>query len=161
MPDFSLGALAQRNERALLKFPIRVEGKDAQGNSFDETTFTRVVNRCGGLVVVSHLLQPGTVIKITNLRNQASCSFQVVTRASWSLSGTPEWGVKSLQPDVEIWGVRFPGRAEEPPQMGVIHVLLECQGCLSRRNGGAHHATISNAGDAVVVTAALPKMQRH
>jgi hypothetical protein len=48
------------------------------------------------------------------------------------LSGTPEWGVKSLQPDVEIWGVYFPTRAEEPPQADIIHVLLECQECFSR-----------------------------
>jgi hypothetical protein len=40
--------------------------------------------------------------------------------------------VKSLEPDVEIWGVYFPTRAEEPSQVDVIHVLLECQVCLSR-----------------------------
>jgi hypothetical protein len=132
MATHSLGALARRSERALLRIPIRVEGKDAHGNAFVEVTSTLVVNRCGGLIIVSHLLQPGTAIKITNLKNQASCSFQVVTRASRSLSGTPEWGVKSLEPDVEIWGVYFPTRAEEPPQADVIHVLLECQECFSR-----------------------------
>jgi hypothetical protein len=72
------------------------------------------------------------MIKITNLKTQTSCSFQVVEPASRSLSGTPEWGVKSLEPDVEIWGVHFPTRAEEPPQADVIHVLLECQKCFSR-----------------------------
>jgi hypothetical protein len=132
MPTHSLGALARKSERALLRIPIRVEGKDAHGIAFAETTSTLVVNRCGGLIIVSHILQPGTAIKITNLKNQASCSFQVVTRASRSLSGTPEWGVRSLEPDVEIWGVYFPTRAEEPPQAGVIHVLLECQKCFSR-----------------------------
>ena len=132
MATHSLGALARRSERALLRIPIRVEGKDAHGNAFAEVTSTLVVNQCGGLIIVSHLLQPGTAIKITNLKNQASCSFQVVTRASRSLSGTPEWGVKSLEPDVEIWGVYFPTRAEEPPQVDVIHVLLECQECFSR-----------------------------
>jgi hypothetical protein len=132
MATHSLGALARRSERALLRIPIRVEGEDAYGNAFDETTSTLVVNRSGGLIIVSYLLKPGTVIKITNLQNQASCCFQVVTRAVRSLSGIPEWGVKSLQPDVEIWGVYFPTRAEEPPQADVIHVLLECQECLSR-----------------------------
>jgi hypothetical protein len=48
------------------------------------------------------------------------------------LSGIPEWGVKCLEPDVEIWGVHFPARAEEPGQADIIHVLLECQGCLGR-----------------------------
>jgi len=91
-----------------------------------------VVNRSGGLIIVSHLLKPGSAIKITNLKNQASSSFQVVTRASRSLTGTPEWGVKALEPDVEIWGVYFPTRAEEPSQADVVHVLLECQECFSR-----------------------------
>jgi hypothetical protein len=48
------------------------------------------------------------------------------------MSGAPEWGVKSLEPDVEIWGVYFPTRAEEPPEAHAIHVLLECQECFSR-----------------------------
>jgi hypothetical protein len=48
------------------------------------------------------------------------------------LSGIPEWGVKCLQPDVEIWGVYFPARAEEPRQADIVHVLLECQECLGR-----------------------------
>jgi hypothetical protein len=132
MANQSSGTIERKSERALLRIPIRVEGKDALGNAFDETTSTLVVNRFGGLIIAAHPLEPGSVIKITNLKNRASCSFQVVTRASRSLSGTPEWGVKSLEPDVEIWGVYFPTRAEEPPQADLIHVLLECQKCFSR-----------------------------
>jgi hypothetical protein len=123
---------ARKSERALLRIPIRVEGEDAHGNAFVEVTSTLVVNRSGGLIIVSHLLKPGSAIRITNLRNQASSSFQVVMRASRSLTGAPEWGVKSLEPDVEIWGVYFPTRAEEPAQAEVVHVLLECQECASR-----------------------------
>jgi len=132
MATHSLGPAARGSERALLKIPIRVEGEDAYGNAFVEVTSTLVVNRFGALIIVSYLLKPGTVIRITNLQNQATCCFQVVTRASRSLTGIPEWGVKSLQPDVEIWGVYFPTRAEEPRQADVIYVLLECQECFSR-----------------------------
>ena len=132
MATQTLGEQERKSERALLRIPIRVEGEDAFGKAFDEITSTLVVNRHGGLIIVEHLLQPGVVIKITNLRNQAFCCFQVVTHASRSMSGMPEWGVRSLQPEVEIWGVHFPTRAEEPPQEVVIHVLLECQECLSR-----------------------------
>ena len=124
--------LERRSERALLKIPIRVEGKDAQGSAFDETTSTLVVNRFGGLIILERSLQPGEVIKITNLRNRASCFFQVVGRPARSLTGTSEWGLKSLDPNVEIWGVHFPTKAEEPPQPDLIHVLLECQKCFSR-----------------------------
>jgi hypothetical protein len=109
-----------------------VEGEDADGKAFVEVTSTLVVNRSGGLIIVSRPLKPGTAIRITNLKNQASSSFQVVTRAARSLSGTPEWGVRCLEPDVEIWGVYFPTRAEEPRQADIVHVLLECQECLGR-----------------------------
>jgi len=132
MASHSLGAAGRRSERALLRIPIRVEGEDADGNAFAEDTSTLVVNRSGGLIIAAHALKPGTTVKITNLKNRASSSFQVVTRSSRSLSGTPEWGVKSLQPEVEIWGVYFPTRVEEPHQADIVHVLLECQDCLSR-----------------------------
>jgi hypothetical protein len=132
MATHNSGALARKSERALLTIPIRVEGEDAQGNAFVEVTSTLEVNHSGGLIVVSHLLKLGSEIKITNLKNHACSSFQVVTRASKSLSGIPEWGVKSLEPDVEIWGVYFPTRTEEPIQADIVHVLLECQECLGR-----------------------------
>jgi hypothetical protein len=132
MPEQTFATPMRRSERALLRIPIRVEGKDAAGDAFDETTYTLVVNQSGGLIVVAHLLQPGAVIKITNLNNQVSCFFQVVMRAARSLSGTPEWGVKCLDPEVEIWGVHFPSRTDEPGEASLIHVLLECCECSSR-----------------------------
>jgi hypothetical protein len=127
-----MGAQTRGSERVLLRIPIRVEGRDTLGNAFDETTHTLVVNQSGGLIVVPHPLELGTVIKITNLKNQISCSFQVAMHAARSLSGTPEWGVKCLEPERDIWGVHFPMRTEEPSQAELIHVLLECQECLSR-----------------------------
>jgi hypothetical protein len=132
MPHFNVGTTARRSERALLRIPIRVEGKDAFGRAFDETTYTQVVNRCGGLIVVSHQLKPDDLIKITNLRNKISCHFRAISLATKSLSGAPEWGVECLEPEAEIWGVRFPTTTEEPPQADLIHALLECQECSSR-----------------------------
>ena len=132
MPEQTFQTPPRRSERALLRIPIRVEGKDADGDAFDETTYTLVVNQSGGLIVVSHLLQPASVVKITNLNNQVSCFFQVVMRAARSMSGTPEWGVKCLDPKTEIWGVHFQSREEEPAQAGLIHVLLECCECSAR-----------------------------
>ncbi len=126
------GTAARRSERVLLRIPIRVEGNDTQGSAFDEATYTLVVNRHGALIAVAHSIQPGAVIKITNLKSHISCSFHVVMRAAASLSGTPEWGVKSLKPEIEMWGVRFPDRSEEPAEADLTHVLLECRECSSR-----------------------------
>jgi len=76
MPNHSLGTHARSSERVLLRIPIRVEGKDTFGNAFDEITHTLVINRTGGLIVVLHLLKPGAMIKITNMKTQVSCSFE-------------------------------------------------------------------------------------
>jgi len=132
MLSHSLGRNARGSERVLLRIPIRVEGKDTFGKAFEEMTHTLVVNRSGGLIAVSHLLQLGALIKITNIKTQVSCPFEVVMRAERSLSGNPEWGVKCLEPELEIWGVHFPTITEQPLQVGLIHVLLECRVCFSR-----------------------------
>ena len=128
----SFGTAARRSERVLLRIPIRVVGNDTHGNAFDETTHTLVVNRSGALIAVAHLLHPGAVIKIKNLNTQISCSFLVVMRAAGSLSGTPEWGVKCLAPELEIWGVHFPERSKGAAEADLTHVLLECRECSSR-----------------------------
>ena len=132
METHNLSAPVRSSERVLLRIPIRVEGKDACGDAFEEITHTLVVNRSGGLIVVSHVLQPGAMIRVTNIRSQISCSFEVVMQAASSLSGKPEWGVKCLEPEVEIWGVHFPPRTEEPAQAELTHVLLGCQECFSQ-----------------------------
>jgi hypothetical protein len=132
MPNHAYVTLPRKSERVLLRIPILVEGKDAYGRAFDETSHTLVVNRSGGLIMLSHTLEPGSIIKITNLRTHVSCSFEVVTRTERSLTGTAEWGVKCLDPELGIWGVHFPAAVEGAPPANAIHVLLECQVCFSR-----------------------------
>ena len=131
MPHQKIGETARRSERALLRIPIRVKGKDASGNSFDETTYTQVVNRSGGQIVLTQTLKPGDLITVINLRKNLSCSFRVVSRATKSLSGGPEWGVECLEPETEIWGVSFPITTGEPQVADLIHALLQCVKCRS------------------------------
>jgi hypothetical protein len=126
------GKFSRKSERALLRIPIRIAGKDSLGNAFDEMTFTLLVNRTGGLITTSHLLVAGSTITITNPSNKISCLFRVISRAPKSLSGSPEWGVECLEPEAEIWGVSFPTRPEETAPADLIHVLLECPDCSAR-----------------------------
>jgi hypothetical protein len=122
----------RRSERVLLRIPIRVEGNDALGCAFEETSYTLVVNGGGGLIALWHELKPGGVIRITNIKSQVTCSFEVVMRAGRSLSGDPEWGVKCLELEVGICGVHFPAKTEEPAAGDLAYVLLECEQCFSR-----------------------------
>jgi len=90
MPNQIMREGTRRSERVLLRIPIRVEGKDVLGCAFEETSYTLVVNSGGGLIALEHALKPGAVIRITNIKSQVSCSFEVVTRAESTLSGGPE-----------------------------------------------------------------------
>jgi hypothetical protein len=132
MPRHNLRTSARKSERVLVRIPIRVEGKDAMGKGFDEPTYTLVVGRSGGQIILPHLLALHSVIKITNLKTSVSSSFRVVERVARSLTGTPAWGVECLAPDLDIWGIHFPAATQEPSHADTIHVLLECQACLSR-----------------------------
>ena len=132
MPRHSLRVLGRKSERVLLRIPIRVAGKDILGKAFDVPTYTLVVGRSGGQIILPHLLAPHSVIKITNLKTHVSSSFRVVERVTRSLTGTPEWGVECLEPDLDIWGIHFPARTQEPSHADTVHVLLECQECFSR-----------------------------
>ena len=135
METHNLSAPVRSSERVLLRIPIRVEGKDASGDAFEEITQTLVVNQSGGLIVLSHVLQARALIRITNIRSQISCFFEVVMQAASSLSGKPEWGVKCLEPEVEIWGVRFPPRTEEPTCDGGGPAFVISYRCLKRPGG--------------------------
>jgi len=132
MPGEKIGLLVRKSERVLLKIPIQVEGKDAHGDDFDDITYTVVINRSGGQIVVERLLAPGDIVKITNPRTQISCFFKIISRAATCLSGSPEWAVRSLDPRVEIWGVNFPTYPKELHKSPRVRALLECQECFSR-----------------------------
>jgi len=132
MPNQIMPGDTRRSERVLLRIPIRAEGKDALGCAFEETSYTLVLNSGGGLIAPRHELRPGAVIRITNIKSQVTCSFEVVVRAEYSLSGGPEWGVKCLEPEAGIWGVHFPAKTEEPAAGDLAYVLLERERCFSQ-----------------------------
>jgi hypothetical protein len=123
----------RRSERVFLRIPIEIAGKDSKGRDFRAKSFTVVINRHGARVSAGpSLLFVGQRIAITNLQNGASCPFRVVGQVGRSLGEGPEWGVESLDPSVEIWGITFPSRLESPLEKERVDALLECGGCSSR-----------------------------
>jgi hypothetical protein len=118
----------RRSERALLKIPIQVAGKDSNGNPFTEKTFTQVINRNGARITLKSPVRPGLEVIITNLQTQRSCPFRVVSPAEEPLRAGCEWGVECQQPWLNFWGIVFPELASPPDNMA-IHSLLECLSC--------------------------------
>lgn len=119
----------RRTERVLLKIPIQVRGKQADGTPFKENSFTLVINRHGARIGLKSSLRAGDQVTIKNLQNELSCPFRVVARTGKSLGEGPEWGVECLEPDVNFWGIHFPDKHTAPAAQEGIDALLECSSC--------------------------------
>lgn len=126
------GQAKRRTERVLIQIPIEVKGKDAEGKPFSEKSRTIVINRNGARISLRTSLRPEHRITITNLQNQLSCPFRVVSRIEKSISLEPEWGVECLEPEVNFWAIWFPEKTTASVEGERIDALLECSVCRSR-----------------------------
>lgn len=122
----------RRSERVLLRIPIEIKGKQADGRAFKEKAYTLVINRHGARISMKNSPKPGDELSITNIQTQMSCQFRVVSRQDPSVGDDPEWGIESLEPDANIWGIYFPTKGATPAERELIDALLECSGCRSR-----------------------------
>ena len=122
----------RRTERILLRVPIEVNGTGADGKPFTEKTYTLVVNRHGARVRLKRAVRPNDQVTITNPRTKMACPFRIVAKATDLLSEGPEWGVECLEPDVNFWGINFPGKTSSSVAEELIDALLECSKCRSR-----------------------------
>lgn len=123
---------ARRSARPLVKIPIQVEGKDAEGKPFSETTCTLTINRYGARITLNSPLRLRDEISITNLKTNQTCLFRVVVRLDVSLGWGAEWGVECLEPETNFWQVYFPEKKERAALQENIEVLLECASCHTR-----------------------------
>lgn len=131
-PSLKTGVQARRSERVLLKIPIEVKGRGAEGKTFREVTTTLVINRNGARITLKNSPQPDERVTVTNLYNNLSCPFRIVGRTGKSLGEGPEWGVECLEPERNVWGISFPEKQETPGEGELIDALLECSKCSFR-----------------------------
>ncbi len=105
--------MQRQSERVLLRIPVEVQGKGADGKPFSEKTFTLVVNRNGAQIALRNSPRPDDRITISNPLKRMSCPFRVVRRVVKSLGEGPEWGVECLEPEIDLWGISFPAMGSE------------------------------------------------
>ncbi len=122
----------RRSKRPLLRIPIRVEGKNAGGQSFFEDTYTLAINRNGGRICLQAPLRVGDIIRITNHSTHKTCPFRVVGSLERAYGPKPEWGVECLHPETNFWGVYFPEQKEGKKEAAALDVLLQCCACHTR-----------------------------
>ena len=116
----------RRSERLFLTYSIRVEGSDAAGARFSETTRTLVVNRNGARIHLKHSVAIGQTLKITGVISERVANFRVVGLTSPRTDQGGEWGVEGLDERQSIWGIDFPPLEETSAGSSA---LLECRRC--------------------------------
>ncbi len=114
----------RHTERLLLAIPIRVLGLKCQKGEFIEDTRTSIVNDRGARIALKHPVFVHDVLRIINLNNYQKTDYRVASLAGTTDQGVPEWGVQSLDPAQNIWGIEF-----SPPLQGKSGALLQCQDC--------------------------------
>ncbi len=116
----------RRSERIMLTVPLAASGVNAEGQPFNCPARTVSVNRYGARIQLSQSVVAGQTIELRNLVNQLSCSFRVVAQVGEDAHGAKQWGVETLNPELDFWGIYFPPKSPDQPESTA---LLECCGC--------------------------------
>ena len=123
----------RRSERILLKIPVHVAGIDAEGNSFEEPTFTLSINRHGAFLWLRNSPPRRRPHPRHQLGNPPkSCAFRLCESGTDPSSEVTAWGIECLEPDANFWQIRFPETALEPSPEKTITALVVCATCHSR-----------------------------
>jgi hypothetical protein len=97
----------RRGDRKKAVLPVRVKGKDAAGNAFEELAITLDVTP-DGLRLASVRRELNALDEVTVFYRQRKMQFRVV----WTkkLKGTSEFhvGLQAVTQDREAWGMTFP-----------------------------------------------------
>lgn len=110
----------------MLTVPLRVHGRDPQGEEFAEGARTVTLNRHGACIQITRPLLPGQTLRLNNLVSRLEANFRVVGPVSPRTEKGGEWGVECLDRKLNIWGIQFPpATAEETDSTA----LLECRNC--------------------------------
>lgn len=123
MPGFQ----SRRSCRIALSVPIRIFAIDYRGVDFTEDSVTIVVNLHGAKIRMIHQLLPDQEIRLLSQPTRQEAIFRVVAKVEGLNLQYTYWGIESLDPKRNIWGVKLPKL--EPGDQITVRVLLECPTC--------------------------------
>ena len=118
----------RRSGRVAMSLPIRVFGVDFRGIDFTEEALTVIVNLHGAKIRLAHQLLPDTEIRLVNHATGRDAVFRVISKLPSSESKFTYWGVESLDPKRNIWGVEIPQLLPMDEIKGG-RVTLQCPSC--------------------------------
>lgn len=97
----------RRSQRVLMQVGIRVRGKDAQGNDFEEGTETLAINAHGALILLNARVISGGAVHMKHNKTQEEQECHVAFLGPVR-SGRAEVGVEFTTPSPNFWRVAFP-----------------------------------------------------
>lgn len=117
----------RRSARLAMTLPIRVYAIDFQGKDFVEDSSTVVVNHHGAKIRLTRELAPEQEIRILSVQTDQEAVFRVVNRVGPPQERYAFWGVESLDPARNIWGIGFPRAGPEDQRR--VRATLRCPVC--------------------------------
>jgi hypothetical protein len=107
-PNLPSGTGARRrSQRVLMQVPVRLRGKDAQGQDFEESTETLAINAHGALVLLSARVTSGGVIVMRHNKTEEEQECHVAFLGPVR-GGKAEIGLEFSVPRPAFWRVAFP-----------------------------------------------------
>ena len=97
----------RRSQRVLMQVGIRVRGKDAQGEDFEEMTETLAVNAHGALILLNVRVISGAIIHVKHNKTEEEQECHVAFLGPVR-SGRAEVGVEFTSSHPTFWRVAFP-----------------------------------------------------
>ena len=97
----------RRSQRVLMQVAVRVRGKDAQGNTFEEETETLAINAHGALILVNARVTSGSTMLMQHKRTQEEQECHVVFLGPVR-AGKSEIGLEFSEARPAFWRVAFP-----------------------------------------------------
>lgn len=119
----------RRSTRIPKEIAILLVGSDMEGKMFSEQTKTVLLSRHGAGIVSQYALYAEQELILRRLDTNKEAEVRVVGQL-----GVHEkihtYGVAFLNPEVDLWGIKFPGMSES--EKAASRVMLQCCGCKSR-----------------------------
>jgi len=120
----------RRSCRIAASIPIRVYAADFRAKEFVEDTTTLVVSHHGARIRLIRQLIPDQEVRVLSLTTRLEAVFRVVSKAPDSEGACTSWGIESMSPERNIWGIRFPELQQR--DQAAVRVMLQCPHCLVR-----------------------------
>ena len=97
----------RRSQRVLMQVAIRLRGKDAQGNEFEEFTETLAINAHGALALLTARVTSGGTVHMRHNKTEEEQECHVAFLGPVR-SGKAEIGLEFKAPRPAFWRVAFP-----------------------------------------------------